>query len=397
MLLDADPQGAFIPGPRLTIGPLATGLLSGRTCAVHDGIDCAGHVSGGGNPDWTTTRPVSSSTAPAVLVALQAGAACVGIARGQELSIGLTGENPWYGTPVNPPCPERLPGGACSGAAAVVAAGLADFALATDTAGSIRIPASYCGVFGFRPTFGLVTTSGVHAPAPSFTTVGWIASAASLLAGIGEVLLPFGRQGADGPLLRPEEPWVNAQPAVAEALRPALQRLERLRGRAIGVNLTPEGLDSVFDHFRVSYGEEVWTTLGSWVQGAEPPMGADLARQVEAARAIDPELAAPARAFRRAFQGRVKPLLAGGAVLVLPTSPCPAPRTDASYETLEAVYQATLGVTAIAELCGLPEVTLPVGRVHGAPVGLSLIGGAGHDRALLALACDAASVFGLAV
>lgn len=397
MLLDADPQGSFIPGPRLTLAPLATGLLSGRTFAVHDGIDCAGHISGGGNPDWTSARPAATSTAPAVLAVLQAGATCVGVARGQELSIGLSGANPWYGTPVNSSSPGRLPGGACSGSAAVVAAGLVDFAMATDTAGSIRVPASYCGAFGFRPTFGLVSTSGVHTPAPSFTSVGWMTGAASLLAGIGEVLLPSGRQGAEGPLLRPEEAWINAQPAVAEALRPALQRLERLRGRAIGLSLTPEGLDSVFDHFRISYGEEVWTALGAWIRAVEPRMGPELTRHIEAARAIDPEVAAPGRAFRRVFQGRLKPLLAGGAVLVLPTSPCPAPRRDASPETLDAVQQATLGVTALAELCGLPEVTLPAGNVDGTPVGLSLIAGAGHDRALLALACDAAEVLGLPV
>ncbi len=97
------------------------------------------------------------------------------------------------------------------------------------------------------------------------------------------------------------------------------------------------------------------------------------------------------------LQARIRPLLSGGAVLIYPTSPCPAPLLAANLAEQDAVRQATMGVTAIAGFCGLPEVTLPVGTVNGAPVGLSLVAGQGQDRALLALACDAAAVLGLPV
>jgi amidase len=391
-----DTYGAFVPGPRLVRSPISSGRLSGLTFAVKDVFDVAGTVTTYGNPDWASTHAPAIATAPVVTSLLQAGARLVGKTKTMELAYGLTGENIWQGTPLNPRAPDRFPGGSSCGSAAAVAGLLADFAIGSDTGGSVRIPASYCGLFGIRPTFGAVSLAGACPLAPNFDTCGWFARSASVLAGIGDVLLPGGRQGVDGPLLRVEEAWVNAQPDVAEALRPALEKLEQLRGRAVGVRLAPEGIDSVFDHFRTTQAEEAWATLGSWVEAAKPRFGPGIGERFAAAKATDPAVAAPGRAFRRLFQARVRPLLAGGAVLIYPTSPCPAPLLSASKEQ-DAIRQATIGVTAIAGFCGLVEVTLPAAVVGGAPVGLSLVAAAGHDRGLLALACDAASVLGLSV
>jgi amidase len=328
---------------------------------------------------------------------LQAGARLVGKTKTMELAYGLTGENVWQGTPVNPRAPDRFPGGSSCGSAAAVAASLVDFALGSDTGGSVRIPASYCGLFGIRPTFGAISLAGACPLAPSFDTCGWFARSASVLAGVGEVLLRGGRQGVDGPLLRVEEAWINAQPDVAEALRAALEKLERLCGRAVGVRLAPEGMDSFFDHFRTVQAEEAWASLGSWVEAVRPRFGPGVGERFAAAKATDPALAGPGRAFRRLIQARIRPLLAGGAVLVYPTSPCPAPFLTATGEEQDSVRQATIGVTAIAGFCGLPEVTLPAATVGGVPIGLSLVAAPGHDRGLLSLACDAASVLGLPV
>jgi amidase len=214
---------------------------------------------------------------------------------------------------------------------------------------------------------------------------------------VGDVLLPGGRQPIDGPLLRVEEAWVNARPEVAEVLRPRLERIEQLRGRAMGIRLAPEGIDSLYDHFRTVQAEEVWASLGHWIETVKPRLGPGVRERFAAAKATDPAIAGPGRAFRRVLQARVRPLLASGAVLVFPTSPCPAPLLTARAAEQDAVRAATIGVTAIASLCGLPEVTLPAGTVDGAPVGLSLVAGAGLDRGLLAFACDAADVLGLPI
>ena len=155
---------------------------------------------------------------------------------------------------------------------------------------------------------------------------------------------------------------MNAQPEVAEALRPALEKLEQLRGRAVGIRLAPEGIDSLFDHFRTVQAEEVWASLGGWVEADRSRASGPASRErFAAAKATDAAVAGPGRAFRRLLQARIRPLLAGGAVLVYPTSPCPAPLLTAEQAEQDAVRQATIGVTAIAGFCGLPEVTLPAG------------------------------------
>ncbi|HUB16391.1 MAG TPA: amidase [Acetobacteraceae bacterium] len=397
MVAMQDTVGAFVPGPRAKRAPLGSGRLSGLTFAVKDLFDLAGVVTTYGNPDWASTHLPATATAPVVVTLLQAGAYLAGKTKTHELAYGLTGENVWQGTPTNPAAPDRFPGGSSCGSAAAVAASLVDFALGSDTGGSVRIPASYCGLFGIRPTHGAVSLAGACPLAPSFDTCGWFTRSASLLAGVGEVLLAGPRSGPDGPLLRPEEVWVNAQPEVAEALRPALEKLEQIRGRAVGVRIAPEGIDSFFDHFRTAQAEEAWAALGGWVEATRPRFGPGVGERFAAAKATDAAIAAPGRAFRRVLQSRIRPLLAGGAVMVYPTSPCIAPLLSASLSEQDAVRQATVGVTAIAGFCGLPEVTLPAAQVRGAPVGLSLVAAPGFDRSLLALACDAAAVLGLTV
>lgn len=392
-----DHVGAFVPGPRATQAPLGQGRLSGLSFAVKDLFDVAGHVTTCGNPDWARTHPIAVATAPAVTALLQAGAGLAGKTKTVELAYGLTGENIWHGTPINPAARDRFPGGSSCGSAAAVAAGLVDFALGTDTGGSVRIPASYCGIFGIRPSYGAISLAGAMPLAPSLDTCGWFARGAALLAGVGEVLLPGGASELAGPLLRVEEAWINAEPGVAEALHPALEKLEQLRGRTVGIRLAPEGIDSFYDHFRTVQAEEVWVSHGNWIAATNPNLGPGVAERFAAAQATDVAVAAPGRAFRRLLQARVRPLLAGGAVLVYPTSPCPAPLLTASGVEQDIVRQATIGVTTIAGFAGLPEVTLPAGRVRGAPVGLSLVAGPGRDRALLALACDVAAVLGLPV
>ena len=393
-----DLGGVFVPGPRASSEPLGSGRLGGLRFVVKDVFDVAGSVTTYGNPDWARTHAPATATAPVVRILLEAGASLLGKTKTVELAYGITGENFWHGTPRNPKAPGRLPGGSSCGSAAAVAGEQADFALGTDTGGSIRVPASYCGLFGYRPTFGSLSTAGVRALAPSMDTVGWLARSASLLAGVGEVLLPGGeRYDLSGPLLQVEEAWVNAQPEIAEALRPNLERLEPLRGRPLGSRLAPEGLDGLYDHFRAVQAEEVWATLGDWITATKPRLGPGVTDRLEMARQLDPAMAASGRVFRRTLQARIRPLLAGGAILVFPTSPCIAPLVSAPPAELEAVRQATMGVTAIASLCGLPEVTIPATSARGAPIGLSFIAGAGRDRALLAFACDAAALLGLPV
>jgi amidase len=394
-----DAVGAFVPGPRAELGGAPEGPLAGLDFAAKDLFDVAGHPTTYGNPDWTRTHPVAAGTAAAVTALLGAGASLRGKTKTVELAYGLTGENVWHGTPTNPAAPDRSPGGSSCGSAAAVAAGLVDFALGSDTGGSVRIPASYCGVFGIRPSWGAVSLVGARALGPSFDTAGWFAARAGVLARVGSVLLPARSPGLTeaglAPLLKVQEPWMNAPPATVCALAQPLVAAEGLLGKALPISLMPEGLGTLYEHFRCAQAEEAWTTLGSWIEAHDPAFGPGVKERFAAAKAMDPERAAAGRAFRQVFRARLEALLAGGAVLIYPTSPVPAPKLGLSQEAQNAIRESTMGVTAIAGLAGLPEVTLPAAKVEGAPVGLSLVAGPGRDRALLALAERLAGVLGL--
>ena len=393
----ADDVKAFIPGERVTRAPLGSGPLDGLSFAVKDLFDLAGVPTSYGNPDWERTHPIAAATAPAILALLEAGARLEGKTKTVELAYGLTGENIWHGTPINPNAPDRFPGGSSCGSASAVAAGLVDFSLGSDTGGSVRMPASYCGVFGIRPSWGAVSLAGACGLGPSFDTCGWFTRSAALLQLVGDVLLPeeAGSPAPLGPVLKAEEVWINASPATAAAMAPAMEALARIAGPAMRVDVAPEGLPSLYEHFRCMQAQEAWATLGSWVAATQPKFGPGVAERFAGARDMDPAKAAAGRAFRRMFKPRVASLLAGGAVMAYPTSPDPAPKLDASPAEQNAVREASMGVTAIAGLGSLCEVSIPVGRVDGAPVGLSLVAATGRDRALLELARRLSQELGL--
>lgn len=193
-LLEREDFGAFVdrfellpfPQPPPPAAPLS---LHGLSFAVKDIFEIKGRVTGFGSPDWKRTHDEAEKTAAVITSLLKKGATCVGSTVLDELSFGITGENVHYGTPTNPSKPHHTPGGSSSGSAVVVAAGLVDFALGTDTIGCIRIPASFCGIFGFRPSHGAVSMDGVLPNSQSLDTIGWFARDPSVLHCVGHVLL----------------------------------------------------------------------------------------------------------------------------------------------------------------------------------------------------------------
>jgi len=393
--------GAYVDG-RLTVEPAAKGKLSGLKFAVKDVFSVRGHTSGAGNPDWLRTHHPAPRHAEAVRRLLENGATLAGITHTDELMYSLNGENDHYGTPVNPKAPDRIPGGSSSGSAVAVAEGSADFALGTDTGGSVRVPASYCGVFGFRPTHGAVPADGVIPLAESFDTVGWMARSADLLRSVGEVLLG-GKAGAGGEpapaadgaavparlrVLLPKESWACAPEASREALRAALDacRLEGMRLEP--VTLTESGLADWVDAFRVLQGWEIWKNHGAWISEVRPKFGPDIAARFRwAASLTDADRAAAARR-REEIRAKLDALLAGDTLIAQPTTPSSAPLRGMAGEKLEALRSRTLMLCCIAGLGGLPQVTLPLAETGGAPVGLSFIARRGMDLPLLAWAAE---------
>ena len=383
-----DALGAFVPAPQPRIAGKATGPLAGLSFAAKDIFDVAGFVTGCGNPDWAKGHAPATRHAPTVQALLDAGAELIGKTVTDELAYSLNGQNFHYGTPTNVNAPGRIPGGSSSGSAAAVAGGLADTALGSDTGGSVRIPASYCGLFGLRPTHGRITLEGVMPLAPSFDTVGWFARDAATLRRVGGVLL-----GAEGSaarwqrLLLPEDAWALAVPAAQKTLAPLVERLaQRL---APPEKMLAGGTDSLEDwmwRFRHIQAREIMQTQGTWIAGARPNFGPEIQERFDWAATITEVEAAQAREYREAFARRLAGLLGDDVLLCLPTAPGIAPLCASTAAELVAHRAAVLSLTAIAGLARLPQVTLPLARVDGCPLGLSLIAPAGADADLLAFA-----------
>jgi len=384
-ILERDALGAFCLHTHVEVAGAATGPLAGLTFGLKDIYDVEGHHTGFGSPDWLATHDVARSTASVVTRLLRAGATLVGKTHTEEMAFSLTGENAHYGTPVNVAAPGRVPGGSSSGSAAAVAGRLVDFAIGSDTGGSVRAPASFCGIYGIRPTHGRIPLDGVLPLARHFDTCGWFARNANTLARVGEVLLG-GASSSPGRLLLAEDAFALTAPDAAEALGPAVQRVERLLGGATPVTVAKDGLRAWFEAFRTLQAGDIWREHGEWITRVKPTFGPQIAPRFEAvARITDADVLAM-RSVQAGIKARLSGLLDGGAVLLLPSMPDIAPLLRAAPEDTVTFRERALSVLCIAGLGGLPQVSLPWASVRGAPIGLSMIAGRGNDEMLLAIA-----------
>ena len=387
-----DHLNAFCTDTEAYLAGAAHGPLAGLTFAAKDIFDVAGYVTGGGNPDWRATQAAATRTAWAVQVLVDAGATMVGKTITDEITRGILGENAHYGTPVNPRAPERVPGGSSSGSGSAVAGGLVDFALGSDTGGSVRVPASFCGLYGLRPTHGRIPLDGLLPQAPSYDTIGWFARDADLLARVGVVLLQ-----SSLPTMRPsrlviaEDTFEIADPAVTQALRPFVDRLTTHLGRATTVRLAPEGLAAWSDQQQVLQGREAWETAQDWIDRVNPRFSFEVTERYVMARSYTDADRAAARARQEAVRQRLDTVLTDEAVLCLPTTPTPAPLRGERISARRSVRTRIGMLTCIAGTTGRPQINLPLAAVGGLPVGLSLLGARGTDEVLLALARDLAT------
>jgi amidase len=380
-----DTIGAFCPHGHFALEPIGDGQLAGLTFAAKDLIDVAGHVTGAGNPCWLETHAPAASTAPCVTATRRAGAMMIGKTITDELAYSVHGDNVHYGTPMNPKAPDRVPGGSSSGSAAAVAAGLCDFALATDTGGSIRIPASYCGIFGIRTTHGAISLEGVWPFMPSFDTLGWFARDPKIFSAVGDVLLPTEtkRRGRPDRMLIAADAIAIADGAAIPILRHGIAGLSQHFNSAATVVVADKGLESWRQTYRIISAHESWRIHGEWVEKHFDDLSATIAERFVFAKSVSDSAAAAAREQQLEIRRRLRQLVGEDSVLVLPSAPGVAPMLRAGAEEIEAFRQRIQRLTSIAGLAGLPQLSVPGLTVDGVPIGLSLIGPAGSDRSLL--------------
>jgi amidase len=358
------------------------GPLADLSFAAKDLIDIAGFKSGWGNPDRLRDAGPAVATAPAALAPLMAGATLIGKTHTDEVACGMFGMNPHFGTPINPKVPARVPGGSSSGSASVVAAGLCDFALGTDTGGSVRVPASFCGLFGLRTTFGRLSVAGIMAMAPSFDTVGWLARDARTLKRVGEIYFgPTEGFGSTRLLLARDAFDIPVGP-IGEALLP----IARALGPAREITLYAEGVEHWLETFRPLQLYDLWSTLGAWGKAPGRRLSQAVEERIELSSHVDAAKFAAAVTKREALTHRLITLLGDDGILVLPTAHDLPPLRDAPVSAQVEFREKTLALTCVASLCRLPQVSIPAATVEGCPIGLSLIAGPRGDQRLLALA-----------
>jgi amidase len=362
--------------------------LAGHRLAVKDVFDVARLRTGAGNPTWAAQQRHAASTALAVRLLLEHGAQWVGKTVTDELTYSLAGMNVHYGTPVNPADPARLPGGSSSGSAVAVAGGYADIGLGTDCGGSIRLPASYCGIWGIRPTHGRIATDGCLTLAHSFDTVGWFASDGAILADVLSVLTHDAVQQTAVNEIALRVPEL-VMPLLDEPVKRAfVDSIDTLR-RVLPIESLPVqfALDEWARGFRVLQAAEIGQRHGPWATAHLQCFGPDVAARMKAAVDITSTAVSEAQRIRVAAMGELARIFGEPrAYLLLPTLPSVAPRLDASPTAVDGARARAQQMLCIAGLAGLPQVSMPWTTVDGAPLGLSIIGARGDDSGVVAVA-----------
>jgi amidase len=374
-----------------------TGSLAGLTAAVKDMYDFAGYRTGNGNPTWLASHPAAVKNAGVVQRLLDAGAKVIGKTVCDEFFFSVTGANAHYGTPVNPRALGRLPGGSSSGSASAVAAGACDFALGSDTGGSVRIPAAFNGLYGLRPTHDRIDLSGVQAMAPAFDVPGWFASGPGVFRKVGDVLLDAQSVGAKVErTIVLEDAFAEADEDVADFLHTALEFMTDDLPPLVRARIAPQGFDPWRETFRTIQGYEVWQTFGDFVTRNQPQLGPGIRERMEFSAKVSQSEVEAARRVHAQTRDHIRQTVGPGTILALPTAPCIAPLIDMPAAEMEHFRVRVMRLTCIAGMAGLPQVNLPIGTLAGCPIGLSLIGWAGADEALLDLACALSRHCGIA-
>ena len=368
----------------------ADGELSGLTFVFKDLFDVQGYVTGAGNPAWLASHQPAQQSASLIERLLANGASCVGRVQTDELAYSLNGQNIHYGTPVNPLAPNCLPGGSSSGSAVAVAKGEADFSIGTDTGGSVRVPASYCGLFGLRPTLGKVSLDNAFQLSKSFDTAGIFSQDLNKLANV------FSLLGASTqPVTDPQKPAITLkkQGQVAKNLYLDKTLQQQFSAQRLGVlsrwcqqaNITllscdlladtEQTLDKLSLLFRTIQGFEIIEEHEAWLTKHGDALDPSILQRVIWARTITPEQYREAKVQQQYFKRQLLSQFNDMQGLwVIPTTPSGPPALTMAGEALAEYRSQLMGLTSIAGLAGFPQLHLPIQNLQEGPCGFSLMG-----------------------
>ena len=395
MPLINDTAHAFLPYPDAPVAHAPTGALTGLCFAAKDLFDVAGYPTGGGQPFVLAMSGIKTKTAPAVQQLLDAGARFIGKTVTDELAFSMNGNNAHFGAPINGAAPDRISGGSSSGSASAVSNSLCDFALGSDTGGSVRAPANHCGLYGIRPTHGRISLSGVLDLAPSLDTCGYFARDVETFARVSSVLLgPDTQPLKKVRLLKPDDIWALLDTDVLAAQAGPLARVQAALRPAQPIQVVLDDLDTMYWRFRFIQGREAWMVNGPLIERFCPPLGPGVAERFDWSRRVTDAQFEMATTFRERFKKHLAELLGADGVMVLPTVPDIAPMCGEADDALESYRNRSIQMLCIAGLSGFPQISMPLGQRLGCPLGLSLLGPAGSDLSLVKLAQKIAAQLG---
>lgn len=370
------------------IAPYSTGELSGFNFSVKDLIDVENSITGCGNPFWKKAHPPALRHALCVDQLLHAGARCLGKNICDDFAFSLYGKNFFYGTPLNPKAPDRIPGGSSSGSASAVAAGRVDFALGTDTAGSVRVPASNCGIYGMRPSQGRGSLSGV-VTCSSFDTVGIFAPSMEVLEKVAGVLLGLNAKANRlNKIYLVKEAFDLCDAAVVQALEPPIAQLkEDLPVEEISLDEIlglSEGINACFECHALIKNIEAWNSLGDWLKQNPHSISPKIKENFDYIASLDRKELSNKMRLREQLRNRLNSFLEPGNLLCFPTTAGLPPLISATSEELkEKKYsRRTLMLASIACIGDLPEITTPYFTTEGVPIGLSFAAAHRNDELL---------------
>lgn len=387
----SDSAFALMPYPAVHVPHAASGPLAGYTFAAKDLFDVAGYPTGGGNPHVLAMSGIKTTTAPTIQRLLDAGAELIGKAHTNEMAFSMSGKNAHYGTPRNGAAHDRIPGGSSSGSASAVSNHLCDFAMGSDTGGSVRTPASYCGLFGLRPSHGRISLQNTQALCESMDTAGFFTRDATLFGLVGECLLGADTAPlSDTPELVISDALFGMLPAESlTALAPAMAQIQSWCGPTAKLRGELPSLTDAYWAFRYIQGREAWQAQGDFIEQNGLCLGPDVAARFAWSKAVTDDQYNDACALRERFAAAWNELL-GDRVLVMPTVPDIAPLLSARDEEIEQTRQISHHLLAISVLCRTPQLTMPLVNKDGAPLGISLMGPRGSDLSLVRLAVQIA-------
>ena len=384
--LPVDQFNAFIQYGQPYIAGETNKPLSNFSFGIKDIFDVAGFPTAFGSPDWLNTHPVADQTAPVVLDLVQQGATLVGKTHTDELTYSILGMNAHYGTPTNPNYPNRIPGGSSSGSAVSVAGKLVDFAIGSDTGGSVRTPASFCGIYGIRPTHGRISLENARPLAKSFDTLGWFSRDPEILFEVGKSLLKneFKPNSQAIEVIAPKQAW---EIVPDELRRLALNRVQEIfvRNTVVNKDLPSLNLKSWANTFSIIQASEIWQEHGAWAARHFENLGPGIKDRFLFASKIDPSIATQALDERIKIQGLLNSIL-DNKFLLIPTVADIAPLLNSTKNQLEDFRQKSFQLLCIAGLGGLPQISLPFVSGSEGALGISLVGPKDSDLELLSFA-----------